>query len=531
MSIKGSKSKFAVREGIPGIENTQDLPIHVTAQAVPGERIALDVVSHGVYEVSNTGVIGAASVKRLIQSVAHGAKAGDIIKMTSGNSLDAEIPIIEIVDADFFVIPYEADIAVADTFNLLRHVTPKYAADGSTSVTITSAPTQFILDGNPQQVVEDTVAPANNRAMPNKLFVEIDGVQYAVSKDTGTPANTVSVPVEITGAAGPINITAGDLNVQLTDLGANFDRTRIGNGTNQWEMNASGEGLVHDADALAELQTISAIDFATEATLANIEANQTNGTQKTIITDGAGDVNTKQLGTALLNTDIALITTTTIHGLNSSGGGSFVDVKVNPSGKLLVAAEVTASALPTDAATETTLTNVYNELVTSGNEANTNALVLIDEIGAKNETAPATDTASSGLNGRLQRIAQRLTSLIALFPSSIGQKAKADSLSVTLASDQGALETKQKALTNTFDEYLTLTTVQTFTAPANAIGGKIQALSDNGANIRYKQGGTATTTSGIRLEPGRSEDFTGGSNITVVSESGTNAVSIQWTVQ
>lgn len=37
-------------------------------------------------------------------------------------------------------------------------------------------------------------------------------------------------------------------------------------------------------------------------------------------------------------------------------------------------------------------------------------------IGATNETAPATDTASSGLNGRLQRIAQRLTSMIALMP-------------------------------------------------------------------------------------------------------------------
>jgi hypothetical protein len=35
-------------------------------------------------------------------------------------------------------------------------------------------------------------------------------------------------------------------------------------------------------------------------------------------------------------------------------------------------------------------------------------------LGAVNETAPATDTASSGLNGRLQRIAQRITSVIAL---------------------------------------------------------------------------------------------------------------------
>lgn len=34
------------------------------------------------------------------------------------------------------------------------------------------------------------------------------------------------------------------------------------------------------------------------------------------------------------------------------------------------------------------------------------------EIGAINETVPSTDTATSGLNGRLQRIAQRITSLI-----------------------------------------------------------------------------------------------------------------------
>ena len=42
------------------------------------------------------------------------------------------------------------------------------------------------------------------------------------------------------------------------------------------------------------------------------------------------------------------------------------------------------------------------------------------EIGIVTETAPGTDTASSGLNGRLQRIAQRLTSLIALLPTALG---------------------------------------------------------------------------------------------------------------
>ncbi len=55
--------------------------------------------------------------------------------------------------------------------------------------------------------------------------------------------------------------------------------------------------------------------------------------------------------------------------------------------------------------------------------------------GALTETAPASDTASSGINGRLQRIAQRITSLIALLPASLGIKTAAGSLSIAHASD------------------------------------------------------------------------------------------------
>jgi hypothetical protein len=56
--------------------------------------------------------------------------------------------------------------------------------------------------------------------------------------------------------------------------------------------------------------------------------------------------------------------------------------------------------------------------------------------GSLTETAPATDTASSGLNGRLQRLAQRLTSLISQLPAALGQTTAAGSLSVVSASDQ-----------------------------------------------------------------------------------------------
>jgi hypothetical protein len=60
-------------------------------------------------------------------------------------------------------------------------------------------------------------------------------------------------------------------------------------------------------------------------------------------------------------------------------------------------------------------------------------------IGAVGEPAPASDTGASGLNGRLQRIAQNITSLLGRFPTTLGQKTAANSFAVVLASDQGAL--------------------------------------------------------------------------------------------
>lgn len=66
-----------------------------------------------------------------------------------------------------------------------------------------------------------------------------------------------------------------------------------------------------------------------------------------------------------------------------------------------------ALPLPTGAATEATLATRLTE---SDFDTKTGSLT---------EAAPGTDTASSGLNGRLQRIAQRLTSLIALLPAAL----------------------------------------------------------------------------------------------------------------
>ncbi len=151
-------------------------------------------------------------------------------------------------------------------------------------------------------------------------------------------------------------------------------------------------------------------------------------------------------------------------------------------------------------------------------------------IGAVNEAAPASDTASSGLNGRLQRIAQNISSLITQLPATLGIKTAAASLSVAPASD-AIFNTKPKAVTGTYAENLTLTTVATFIAPANAIGAIVQADDANAASFRAKQGDAATSTSGIQFQAGRSEEFKSGSDISVCSEGASVKVYVQWFIQ
>lgn len=113
--------------------------------------------------------------------------------------------------------------------------------------------------------------------------------------------------------------------------------------------------------------------------------------------------------------------------------------------------------------------------------------------GSLTEVAPATDTASSGLNGRLQRIAQRLTSLIALLPAAlvggrldtnvgawlgsvaptVAQKTMASSLPVVIASDQTAV---------TVSGTVTVTPPTLTKGTQGATGFSVQDLKDAGRN-------------------------------------------------
>ncbi len=99
------------------------------------------------------------------------------------------------------------------------------------------------------------------------------------------------------------------------------------------------------------------------------------------------------------------------------------------------------------------------------------------KLGIVTETAPASDTASSGLNGRLQRVAQRITSLIALLPTALGQGTMATSMKVVLPSDQSTLAVNQ--VSSSFDVAVTITRPANTTAytAGDVLGATAAAIS------------------------------------------------------
>lgn len=101
----------------------------------------------------------------------------------------------------------------------------------------------------------------------------------------------------------------------------------------------------------------------TGAAIAPLTDAQLRATPLTVLIDSVDNV---ALGTSLTDGDIGLVTNTVIHGKTTAGGGSFVDVKVTPSGAMAVS--VGDSALPTGAATETTLSAINTKLPTASAE-------------------------------------------------------------------------------------------------------------------------------------------------------------------
>ena len=184
-------------------------------------------------------------------------------------------------------------------------------------------------------------------------------------------------------------------------------------------------------------------------------------------------------------------------------------------------------------------------LSTSGlaTEAKQDAEALL--IGAVDETASSTDTASSGLNGRLQRIAQRLTSILAKLPAlGTAGSASADVISVQGVASMTAVKVDGSAVTQPVSGTFWQATqpVSIATAPVlvagSAVIGKVgidqtTPGTTNLVALAANQSVNVAQVNGVTPLMGAGNTGTGSPRVTIASDQVAIPVSQSgtWTVQ
>jgi len=225
-------------KGWPSSQKTTN-QIYQTIQPLGAGKHGADVLPKAMSALSLIDLVPeATSGLDYIDLAGHSIKAGDMIRFTAGD-LDRDEVAVSRVEPNRIYLShkFETEILPADTFIPLRAVT--LTIDKGGNLATSSGPIQFIKDGAAQQVLEDTITPANNAPLPVKL----------------------------TGATGDINITAGDLNVQTSHVGANYDSQRIGDGTTELEIiPVTREAKVSDANAKSVLDALL-VELALKADL------------------------------------------------------------------------------------------------------------------------------------------------------------------------------------------------------------------------------------------------------------------------
>ena len=229
--------------GIQGFPSNQKVPLgtgitnnFTTVVPTDPNRSALDIPRFA-FRVGNPSVartagattgIDASTGDKLfwVEDTATPARVGDFVRFENGAAAFLEIPIVKVETNRFMLAVNNGFLPVSgNTFFIMRYTTQRVDDTGSPIIVSSSGPVAFVKNGSNQNVTEDTVTPANNNPLPVKL----------------------------TSVTGDINITAGDLNVQLSDQGLNPDVTRIGDGTNRLGITAANEAKVQTAQLPASL--------------------------------------------------------------------------------------------------------------------------------------------------------------------------------------------------------------------------------------------------------------------------------------
>ena len=331
------------------------------------------------------------------------AKVGDVYRAetaTTGEMVYKEYKVIAASTNSFTIASKELP-TLGDTFFILGPTTLRTGADGGLAISTAGLATEAKQD---DQIV---------------LLTSIEGTQE----------DNNDALVSIDNKLNDIVNNTTDSLAELVDINAELDAQSTSLDTIESNTTSIGGNTLN---TVSELQDLNTNDFSTEA------KQDVQITAIGIVTETAPATDTASSGLNGRLQRIAQRITSLIALFPASIG------QKTAAGSLSVVLSSDVNTVTANAGTNLNTSALALEATQTANG------VLI---GAVNETAPASDTASSGLNGRLQRIAQRLTSMIALLPAALGQGTMAQGLRVVLPSDQSLIPVSSKELPDATSTY------------------------------------------------------------------------------
>jgi len=465
-----------------------------TIEPVRTLQFGSSVVAHQfVYEVA-TDAAEASSTAYSIVATAHSALKGDVILLTSGVLSGREVKVWA-VSANLITLAETLPSAIATgvTFKILRHKYPSVDSTGAVNVNAV--------------IVEEALA-ADGGALPAQLKVMggYDGAAVQVIKTDSDGELQIDVVSSALPSGAATEATLATLATEAT------------------------------VSTLATEATVSTLaTLATEATVSTLAtaAAQTDGSQKSQIVDGAGDVaDVVLLSTTLQGTDKSLVTHTVIHGETTGGGGGYVDVKVSPSGALttestlagldaaVLGQEAMANSLPvviasdqsaikvTDGAgnavaTETTLAAIKTAVELLDNAVSGSEL-QVDIVSSALPSGAATEVTLAAIKTAVELIDNAVSGselqvdIVAALPSGTNTIGKVDvnTLSVVDLLDAGILDTSSTNIAGSASN-----PTQVVATLAAAVK-KIQLLDTTGAFIGVYTGAALSEVLQLVMGPG-----------------------------
>lgn len=298
-----------------------------TVEPVRELQFGSSVVSHQyVYEVA-TDAVEAGTTAAVLVATGHSALKGDVVRITSGALAGYEAKVWSVAANSITLAEtLPAAPGASDAIQILRHKYPTVEATGEVKVSGVFAEVATAASGDPLPAVL-------------KVAGGYDGSVVTVLK---------------TDAAGELQV---DVLSSALPSGAATEAT------------------------LATLATEATVaTLATEATASTLatSAIQTNGSQKTQIVDGSGNV-IGSTGNALdenlkspITVDVSLSEANDSVAVFGFDGAANRALKTDAAGELQI--DVLSSALPSGAATEATVATLATEATLSTIDADTSAL-------------------------------------------------------------------------------------------------------------------------------------------------------------